>query len=83
MRVGEATIHKAAGRTLGTLGNVVAFHLQNARAGRLPPCWDRPNVSTALDRWALSRLEGTRAAVTASLDSSDPAGRARRAGAGR
>jgi len=72
MRVGETTIHKTAGRTLGTLGNVVAFHLQNARADGLPPCWDRPSVSSALDRWALSRLEGTRAAVTASLDSCDP-----------
>ncbi len=72
MRVGEATIHKAAGRTLGTLSNVVAFHLQNARADALSPSWERPEVTSLLDRWALSRLEATRVAVTASLDSSDP-----------
>ena len=46
MRVGEATIHKAAGRTLGTLSNVVAFHLQNARADALSPSWERPEVTS-------------------------------------
>jgi isoleucyl-tRNA synthetase len=72
MRVGEATIQKAAGRTLGTLANLVAFHLQNGRADALPPATERPQVRSVLDRWALARLEATRDAVTAALDSGDP-----------
>src|SRR5580658_10262552 len=72
MRVGEPTIQKAAGRTLGTVANLVVFHRENALADRLPPALRLPLVGSLLDRWALSRLEGTRAAVTASLDSFDP-----------
>jgi len=68
MRGDENTIRKTAARTLGTLGNVVAFHLENARADRLAPVRDLPNPSGALDRWLLSRLEGTRAAVERSLE---------------
>jgi len=63
MRLGEAAVQKTAARTLGTLANVVAFHLENARADRLPPVPDRPNPARALDRWLLSRLETTRLAV--------------------
>ncbi|MCI4373407.1 MAG: class I tRNA ligase family protein, partial [Thermoplasmata archaeon] len=72
MRIGEGTIQKAAGRTLGTLANLVVFHRENARADALPPTRARPSPTSVLDRWALSRLEGTRAAVTASFDSFDP-----------
>ncbi len=72
MRVGEPTIQKAAGRTLGTLANLVAFHLQNGRADDLPPALDRPIPSTLLDRWALARLEATREAVEAALEEYDP-----------
>jgi isoleucyl-tRNA synthetase len=72
MRIGEVAIHQAAGRTLGTLTNVVAFHLQNSRADGLTPTWESPAPSSGLDRWIVSRLEGTRVAVTGSLDSSDP-----------
>ncbi len=68
MRFGEATVQKAAARTLGTLTNVVAFHLGNARADRLGPVVDRPLPTRLLDRWLLSRLEGTRAAVTHAMD---------------
>jgi isoleucyl-tRNA synthetase len=71
MRFGEATVHKASARTLGTLANVVAFHLENARADGLPPVPARPAPELALDRWVLSRLETTRAAVERALDSLD------------
>jgi isoleucyl-tRNA synthetase len=57
---------------LGTLRNVVAFHLGNARADRLPPPDGPPAGPSLLDRWILSRLEGTRAIVEAALDAGDP-----------
>jgi isoleucyl-tRNA synthetase len=72
MRVSEAIVTKTAARTIGTLRNVTAFHLGNARADRLPPPTDRPAAPGLLDRWILSRLEGTRAAVEAALDAFDP-----------
>ena len=71
IRFGEATVQKSAARTLGTLTNVVAFHLGNARADRLVPVVERPHPTRALDRWLLSRLEGTREAVTRALDGID------------
>jgi isoleucyl-tRNA synthetase len=72
IRVGEETLEKAGHRTLGALRNVVAFHLENARADRLAPVVESPRPAAALDRWLLSRLEGTRAAVDDALDSFDP-----------
>jgi isoleucyl-tRNA synthetase len=81
MRVGEATIRKTAARTLGTLSNVAAFHLGNARADRLPAVSDRPAPSGLLDRWLLSRLEGTRAEVERSLEDHDIGRGARAVGA--
>jgi isoleucyl-tRNA synthetase len=72
VRVGEGTLEKAGHRTLGALRNVVAFHLENARADRLPPVVDRPRQSSVLDRWLLSRLEGTRSTVQDALDGFDP-----------
>ena len=71
MRLGEETVRKTSARTLGTLANVVAFHLGNARADRLPPALDLPVPSTLLDRWLLSRLESTRTEVDRSLDGYD------------
>ena len=71
-RLGEATVQKTAARTLGTLENVVAFHLENARSDALAPATARPAPTAALDRWLLSRLEGTRSAVTAALTEFDP-----------
>ena len=71
MRGDEATIRKTAARTLGTLGNVAAFHLGNARADGLSPVEERPVPTGLLDRWLLSRLEATRAAVEVALESYD------------
>jgi isoleucyl-tRNA synthetase len=68
MRVGETTIRKTAARTLGTLSNVVAFHLGNARADRLAPVEERPSPTGVLDRWLLSRLESTRGEVERALE---------------
>ncbi|MGI0130164.1 MAG: isoleucine--tRNA ligase [Thermoplasmata archaeon] len=72
MKVTDGAIQKAGTRTLGTLRNVVAFHVQNARADRLPPVLSPPSSPGVLDRWLLSRLEGTREAVTRALDAFDP-----------
>ncbi len=67
MRLGEATVQKASARTLGTLANVAAFHLENARADRLPPPAEPPRPVRVLDRWLLSRLEEVRETVERSL----------------
>lgn len=72
MRMGEAEIRHHAARTIGTLTNVVAFYQQNATADGLGPVTARPQAASALDRWVLSRLEGTRAAVDSSLERFDP-----------
>jgi len=76
-RLGEETIRKVAARTLGTLANVVAFHLGNARADGLSPVEDLPTASALLDRWLLSRLEGTRTDVDRALEVHDMGGAAR------
>ncbi|MGA3022643.1 MAG: isoleucine--tRNA ligase [Thermoplasmata archaeon] len=80
MRGDENTIRKTAARTLGTLGNVIAFHLGNARADRLSPVGERPLPSGVLDRWLLSRLETTRTEVERSLESYDIGSGARAVG---
>jgi len=67
IKLGEATIRKTAARTLGTLSNVAAFHLGNARADQLPPVEDVPRPTALLDRWLLSRLETTRIEVDKAL----------------
>ncbi|MGA8710207.1 MAG: isoleucine--tRNA ligase [Thermoplasmata archaeon] len=80
MRGDENTIRKTAARTLGTLGNVAAFHLGNARADGLTPVEERPAPTGLLDRWLLSRLEATRAAVGQALESYDIGSGARAVG---
>ncbi|MGD0587563.1 MAG: isoleucine--tRNA ligase [Thermoplasmata archaeon] len=80
MRGDENTIRKTAARTLGTLGNVAAFHLGNARADRLAPVEERPSPTGLLDRWLLSRLEATRAAVGQALENYDIGSGARAVG---
>jgi isoleucyl-tRNA synthetase len=72
IRVGESMLEKAGHRTLGALRNVVAFHVENARADRLPPAVERPTSAALLDRWLRSRLEATRQVVTDALESYDP-----------
>lgn len=72
MRVSETVVERTANRTLGTLRNVLAFHVENARADHLPPCPDPPAPPGALDRWLLSRLEGTRTTIEAALEEFDP-----------
>ena len=72
MRIVPAEVVRAAHRTVGTLGHVVAFHRQNAEADRLPPQRERPSPGGVLDRWMLSRLEATREAVEAGLEGFDP-----------
>jgi valyl-tRNA synthetase len=58
------------------LWNLGRFVLSTEGATSAPP--DPPSLGTALaDRWLLSRLERTRAAVTAAYDSFDPAEAAR------
>ncbi|HXY47096.1 MAG TPA: isoleucine--tRNA ligase [Thermoplasmata archaeon] len=71
MRMGTTTVQKAAARTLGTLVNATVFHLENARADRLPPAFDAPHPTSTLDRWLLSRLEATRSEVNTALDQYD------------
>ncbi len=71
MRMGETTVRKSAARTLGTLSNVVAFHLENARADGLRPALERPRPTALLDRWLLSRLEATRREVDSALSGYD------------
>ncbi len=72
MRVAAPEVARAANRTIGTLGNAVRFHLANAREDHLPPATSAPSSTDPLDRWLLSRLEGTRRAIEGSLESFDP-----------
>ncbi len=72
IRVNETTLEKAGHRTLGTLRNVVAFHLENSRADGLSPVATAPTPTSLLDRWLLSRLEATREDVTNGLEGFDP-----------
>ncbi|MBN1483385.1 MAG: isoleucine--tRNA ligase [Chloroflexia bacterium] len=60
-----------AQRTFRTLWNVLSFFLTYARVDGWVPGRDRPAEPTALDRWALSRLHQTTAAVREALDDWD------------
>ncbi len=72
LRPSETVFQQSAGRTLGTLLHVVEFYLQNARADGFSAHTECPSSVGVLDRWLLSRLEGTRADVDAALASFDP-----------
>jgi isoleucyl-tRNA synthetase len=72
MVVAPADFARKAHRTVGTLGNVVAFHTANAREDGLAPQTAAPRPTASLDRWLLSRLEGTREEVERGLEAFDP-----------
>ncbi len=73
MRLSEAGIEAAAGRTLGTLRNVVTFYGgAGVRTSPDPTASGPPSSPSVLDRWLLSRLEGTRVAVERALERYDP-----------
>ena len=72
IRLNEPTMLQAANRTLATLVHATAFYRQNADADGLTAAATAPETSAPLDRWLLSRVDGTREAVTASLESCDP-----------
>jgi len=68
----ESDIGPGAARVLGTLLNVYAFYRDNASADGLKPAREAPKPSAILDRWLLSRLDGTVREVTNALDAFDP-----------
>jgi isoleucyl-tRNA synthetase len=70
-RFGDAAFRRAGGRTLGTLLNVLAFYKENAEADGIPVPTSSPTVTAVLDRWILSRLDGTIETVTEALESSE------------
>ncbi|MCI4349995.1 MAG: isoleucine--tRNA ligase [Thermoplasmata archaeon] len=71
IRVSERLIAQGPSRSLITLANVVAFYRDNARADGLTPAHERPEPTSALDRWMLERLAATREEVTLALDAFD------------
>ncbi len=70
-RFGDTAFRRAGGRTLGTLLNVLAFYKENADVDGIPVPSGPPTVNSVLDRWILSRLDGTLAEVTDALESSE------------
>jgi isoleucyl-tRNA synthetase len=68
----ESDIGPSAARVLGTLFNVYAFYRQNAAADSLRPSATPPHPTGLLDRWLLSRLDGTVRDTTAALEAYDP-----------
>ncbi|HEV2231124.1 MAG TPA: class I tRNA ligase family protein, partial [Thermoplasmata archaeon] len=72
LRLDEGSVRRAAARTIGTVVHVAQFFLSNARADQLEPAGEPPSSDHLLDRWLLSRLDGTAEAVTAALESFDP-----------
>jgi isoleucyl-tRNA synthetase len=68
----ESDIGPGAARVLGTLLNVYAFYRENAAADGLHPALESPRPAGLLDRWLLSRLDGTVRETTAALDAYDP-----------
>ncbi|HUI38891.1 MAG TPA: isoleucine--tRNA ligase, partial [Thermoplasmata archaeon] len=72
VRVNEVAMRQSTHRTLGTLLHVAAFYRENARADALPPETSPPVAEHLLDRWLLSRLDGTMGSVTSALEAYDP-----------
>ncbi|MCI4330309.1 MAG: isoleucine--tRNA ligase [Thermoplasmata archaeon] len=72
LKVSDVSIAKTGGRIPQTFLNVLEFHRQNALADRLPNPQVPPSPRALLDRWLLSRLDGTIEEVTASLEGFEP-----------
>jgi isoleucyl-tRNA synthetase len=72
IELSEPAMRQAANRTLGTLVHAGSFYLGNAHADGLQAARRCPTVRHPLDRWLLSRLDGTTASVGAALESYDP-----------
>jgi isoleucyl-tRNA synthetase len=68
----ESDIGPSAARVLGTLFHVFAFYQQNATADGLAPSTAPPHPTGLLDRWLLSRVDGTARDVTVALEAYDP-----------
>ena len=73
-RVSEEGIREATRQTLVTLWNVFAFHCTYADLDGWTPDADPPQPTHVLDRWVLSELDDTVAAVTAALEDFDALG---------
>ncbi|MGC2035678.1 MAG: isoleucine--tRNA ligase, partial [Thermoplasmata archaeon] len=72
MRINDAAFRLHGGRTLTTLLNAVKFHSENARADQMATAPRVPRPTRGLDRWLLSRLEGTILAVDRALEDFEP-----------
>ena len=68
----DAAFRLHGGRTLTTLLNAVKFHSENARADQMATAPRVPRPTRGLDRWLLSRLEGTILAVDRALEDFEP-----------
>jgi len=71
VRYTEQTFRQSGVRMLTTLLNVVEFYRTNRSLDRVPAAEAPPRASRALDRWLLSRLSGTHAAVREALERYD------------
>ena len=77
-RVSEDGIREATRQTLVTLWNVFSFFATYADLDGWEPGPDAPQPTHVLDRWVLSELDDTVAAVTAALEGFDALGGATR-----
>ncbi|MGK2950162.1 MAG: isoleucine--tRNA ligase [Acidimicrobiales bacterium] len=73
-RVSEDGIRESTRQTLVTLWNVFSFHCTYADLDGWTPDGAPPEPAHVVDRWVLSELDDTVAAVTAALDDFDALG---------
>jgi isoleucyl-tRNA synthetase len=72
IKVSETSLLKTGARLPQTFLNVLEFHRQNALADGMGGAEGPPLAAGLLDRWLLSRLDGTIEEVTASLEGFEP-----------
>ncbi len=70
-RITETTLRQTGVRQLTTLLNVLEFYRTNAELDRVTAPTSRPTVSSALDRWLLSRVSSVSREVTRALEGYD------------